>query len=97
MGADVTLVAHMARKWDSKGEASLRAAQAAFRQYRGEDGYAEREAAIAALPVAEWKGRQLRAFRCHGETGKGPHDVNVPESLLWVLIGLDRWKCPYHA
>lgn len=56
-----------------------------------------RHAAIAALPTVEWKGRKLRTIRCNGETGKGPHNVNVPESLLWALIDIGSYRCPFHA
>jgi hypothetical protein len=46
--------------------------------------------------VVTWKGRRLRTIRCQGDFGKGPHDVNVPEALLWCLISLARFLCPYH-
>jgi hypothetical protein len=63
---------------------------------RGEADAAVRASEIAALPVVEWKGRTLHTLRCHGTTGKGPHDTNVPESLLWSLIGLRGFCCVYH-
>lgn len=56
-----------------------------------------RERAIAALPQVMWKGRTLYTLRCHGTSGKGPHDVNVPLLLVWSLIDLDRFYCVYHA
>ena len=71
-------------------------ARAAFIEFRGEADAERRAAEIAALPAVTWKGRTLRTIRCHGTTGKGPHDVNVPESLLWSLIGLDGFCCVYH-
>ena len=74
-------------------------AREAFREADREAGCdreSGRAAEIAALPVVEWKGRRLHTLRCHGETGRGPHDVNVPESLLWSLISLRRYRCPYH-
>jgi hypothetical protein len=55
-----------------------------------------RSVAIEKLPAVEWKGRMLRTIRCQGDFGNGPHDVNVPESLLWSLISLERFTCPYH-
>lgn len=55
-----------------------------------------RAAAIAALPAVEWKGRTLRTVRCRGDFGRGPHDVNVPESTLWTLIHIEAFLCPYH-
>lgn len=70
--------------------------RAIFREWRGEADEARRAAEIAALPLVEFKGRQLRTLRCHGTSGKGPHDANVPESMLWALIQLDRWVCVYH-
>lgn len=71
-------------------------ARAAFVQLRGDADAIQRQREIDALPVVMWKGRELRTLRCHGTTGKGPHDVNVPESLLWSLIGLDSFCCVYH-
>lgn len=57
---------------------------------------AHRASEIAALPTVEWKGRTLRTIRCHGETGRGPHDVHVPESLLWSLLDLQTYRCVFH-
>lgn len=74
----------------------LRRARAFFIEIRGEAAAVRRAADIAALPVVTWKGRDLRTIRCHGTTGKGPHDVNAPESLLWSLIGINRYFCPFH-
>ncbi len=75
----------------------LREAREAFREIRGEDGYGQREAAIQALQATTFKGRDLRVLRCHGVRGKGPHDCNVPESLLWILIDLRNFCCVFHA
>ena len=66
-------------------------------EFLGPEGVARRQAEIAALPTVQFKGRTLYTLRCHGTRGKGPHDVNVPESLLWQLIGLTRYRCVYHA
>lgn len=57
---------------------------------------AKRAAEIAALPVVVWKGQRLRTLRCTGTTGRGPHDQNVPEDLLWHLIDMRTYRCPYH-
>lgn len=57
----------------------------------------KRHAEIAALPTVQWKGRTLYTLRCHGWTGNGPHDVNVPLVLIWSLIALDQFYCMYHA
>lgn len=55
------------------------------------DRYMEREFGIQRLPDAEWKGRPLKTVRC---VGCG-HDRNVPESMLWAVISLDRFLCEY--
>jgi hypothetical protein len=71
--------------------------RAHVRAVYGDDGLARRERAILALPAVEWKGRTLYTIRCHGDYGKGPHDVNLPLSVLLNLIGLDRFRCVYHT
>jgi len=73
----------------------LERAKAAFSTFRsGEED--ERAAQIAALPVVEWKGRALYTLTCPADFGKGPHQVNVPEAVLWALIDLRAFRCPYH-
>lgn len=72
-------------------------ARAAFREIRGVDDEARRASEIAALSTVTWRGQTLYRFRCNGTTGKGPHDINVPEALLWAVIELDAFRCPYHA
>ena len=59
---------------------------------------------IAALPTVEWRGRTgnkpprtLYTLRCHADFGRGPHDMNLPESVLWNLMKLDRYRCPRHS
>ena len=52
---------------------------------------------LEKLPRVEWKGKRLYAIRCTGTSGKGPHDCNVPEGLLWQLLSLDAYLCVYHA
>jgi hypothetical protein len=56
-----------------------------------------RAADIEACRVVEWKGRTLRTLRCHGTTGKGPHDINVPEGMLWTLLALNEYVCAFHG
>ena len=75
-----------------------RAARArnAFVKVRGLAATQVREAEIARLPRVDWKGRPHYTLRCHGMSGKGPHDVNVPEALCWALIDLRAFRCPYH-
>jgi len=76
--------------------AQARRARVAFREFRGPTAEASRATEIATLPAVVWKGKHLRTIRCHGTTGKGPHDCNVPEGLLWALMSLDRFHCVYH-
>lgn len=51
---------------------------------------------ISQLPTVVWRGRTLYTIRCQGDFGKGPHDLNVPASLLWSLRSLQFFLCPYH-
>lgn len=74
----------------------LRDARAAFLAFRGSASYDRRVAEIAALSDVEFKGRALKVLRCHGVRGKGPHDCNVPESMLWALISLAHFCCVFH-
>jgi hypothetical protein len=70
--------------------------RAYYRDALGVEAEARRARDIDALPRVEWKGKPLRTLRCHGTSGKGPHDCNVPESMLWALIGLVPFYCVYH-
>lgn len=72
-------------------------ARRSFRMIAGQKAERARKLLIRSLPTVQWKGRTLYTIRCTGTTGKGPHDVNVPESLLWSLIDPHRYRCPYHA
>jgi len=67
-----------------------------FYDIYGDAGVAKREAEIAQLPKVEWKGRNLYQLQCNGDFGKGPHPMNVPESVLWNLIDLRAFRCAYH-
>lgn len=55
-----------------------------------------RAAQIRRLPTVNWKGRTLYTIWCNGDYGKGPHLMNVPESLLWNLIHIEAHKCAFH-
>jgi hypothetical protein len=68
-----------------------------FREAYGAEDEARRALEIAKLPVVLWKGRTLHTIRCHGDYGKGPHDLHVPEALLWNLIDLGSYRCVYHT
>jgi hypothetical protein len=74
----------------------LRDARAAFLSFRGRADYDRRVAEIAALPDVTFKGKALKVLRCHGVRGKGPHDCNVPETVLWSLMGLNNFCCVFH-
>ena len=56
-----------------------------------EAAYAKREAEIAALPKAVWKGRNLRAIRCK-QCGR---DMNLPASMLWALMSVTNFTCEW--
>lgn len=72
-------------------------AREAFIEIRGRAEARVRAKQIASLPIVEWRGQQLRTIRCHGTTGRGPHDRHVPEGLLWSLIDIGRYVCPFHT
>ena len=56
----------------------------------------ERQTEIAALESKDWKGKKVYKIRCHGTRGKGPHDVWYGEMMLWWLISLRDFVCPFH-
>lgn len=82
---------------DVHAEARAARAKAVYFAVRGPLATLAREAEINTLPVKMFKGKKVYRIRCHGEFGNGPHDMWVPAGLLWALISLDRWRCPYHA
>jgi hypothetical protein len=86
----------MRRGFGLHPERQARTAREAFAADRGPEGEAQRAAEIAALPAVEWKGRTLYSLHCSGDYGNGPHVVNAPESLLWSLLDLRVFRCPYH-
>lgn len=67
----------------------------AFKVYRPGE-IEERRAAIARLDSKDWKGVRLYLVRCDGDFGRGPHDQWIPEYILWSLIDVTRYRCPYH-
>lgn len=71
-------------------------ARAAFVALRGEAAAARRQVEIDELPTVEFKGQTLYTIRCHGTTGKGPHDRHVLPAVLWSLIDLRAYVCPFH-
>lgn len=74
----------------------LERARAYFVEMRGAVAATRRAADIAALPLVSWRDRPLRTLRCSADFGCGPHDVNVPEYVCWMLIALPAFRCPYH-
>lgn len=52
---------------------------------------------IHALPSKLWKGQRVYPLTCNADFGRGPHMQFVPEGLLWALIDLRAWRCPFHA
>lgn len=95
----VTLLGHAAHGhlFDHR---ALRA-KAAYLELRGEVSADIRQCEIDALPAKDWKGRRVHQIRCRadisGHAGKGPHDVWVPTALLWALVDLRTFRCPYHV
>lgn len=68
----------------------------AFLELRSLTEMHQRMEEIAALPRKAWKGHQVYELRCLGPYGKGPHTVYVPERVLWSLLSLNYFLCPYH-
>ncbi len=92
----MTLTAHLHRAWDRDGVASLRVAKRTAAELMSPDWMRERQHQIDQLPTVVWKGRRLYTITCHADSGKGPHVLNVPEALLWQLIALEAFRCPWH-
>jgi hypothetical protein len=46
---------------------------------------------VAKLPSVNWKGRPLKTLTC----SCCGNIRNVPESVCWALISLDRFICEY--
>lgn len=72
-------------------------ARCAFAAGRGNTAAWVRQRKIDALPTVQWKGHALKTLRCVGTSGKGPHDVNLPEAVLWSLMSLNAFLCPFHV
>lgn len=72
-------------------------AREAFAAFRGGLAALERLGQIDDLPRKPWGGRLVYQVRCRGVSGRGPHDLWVPEAVLWAVLDLERFRCPYHA
>jgi hypothetical protein len=65
-------------------------------EVRGESEVATRAAAIAGIPSKDWNGVTVFEVTCEGPYGKGPHAQFIPEYVLWSLIDVGHFVCPYH-
>ncbi len=74
----------------------LATARDAFVEVRGVEELARRTRAIAALPSKDWRGVRVFAVTCEGPFGRGPHVQWVPECVLWSLIDVRHFVCPFH-
>lgn len=90
-------MAHHGTTVHPRHEATTERMRSYFIDLRGLEGAAKREREIATLPMKEWCGKPVHQIRCHGDYGKGPHDVWLPSYLLWSLLSLWSYKCPYHS
>lgn len=66
------------------------------REWKGDAWVVRRAIEIAQLPVKDWRGRAVFRIMCEGPFGRGPHENWVPEHLLWNLLDLGHYCCPYH-
>ena len=70
--------------------------RSAFEAEYGREARQLRERQIAELPAAEWRGQPLRTVACDGDYGRGPHQQNIPEYILWTLLDVKVYRCPFH-
>lgn len=77
-------------------ERTLARARACFLELRGPSEVPVRAAEIAARPSKIWNGVPVFELYCEGPFGRGPHVQWVPEYVLWGLISLEHFLCPYH-
>ena len=85
------------RKHGRGADAVIAECRAELLELGGPARVVRREEEISALPIVIWNGRMLYTLRCCGSSGRGPHPMNVPLALVWSLIRLAPWFCPYHA
>ena len=63
----------------------------------GDSALFKRASQIQWLPSKDWKGGMVFQVHCDGDYGRGPHDHFVPEGILWSLISVDHYRCPFHT
>jgi hypothetical protein len=56
----------------------------------------ERRVTIARLESKIWNGQRVYRLTCGADFGRGPHVHWVPEYILWSLIDVTRYRCPFH-
>ena len=81
----------------AKSQNACARAKAALRAARGVAAAVGRAHEIAARQSKLWRGRRVWPIRCTGASGKGPHEMHVEAAVLWSLIDLKTFRCPYHA
>ena len=72
-------------------------AKAALVAARGVDGAVRRAREITGRSSRLWRGRRVWQIRCTGTSGNGPHELYLEAAVLWSLIDLRAFRCPYHA
>lgn len=56
----------------------------------------ERELSISLLPTVIWKERKLKSIKCVNPKHEADKAIrNVPESVLWCIISLDKFRCSW--
>ena len=72
-------------------------AKCVYRETAGMKRTVQRAHEIAALESKRWRGVRVYRIQCDGPFGNGPHVMYVPAGMLWSLISLDGWRCPFHS
>ena len=80
----------------SHPSARMMRSKLAFREFLGVAAAVERGKAIAARPSKHWHGVRVYSITCHATYGKGPHTYFVTAAVLWSLMSIGAFRCPYH-
>ena len=67
-----------------------------YEKFRGKDAVNQRKKEIADLDQKQFKGRTVYRIRCNADFGIGPHEQWLEEHLMWHLMDLAHYLCPYH-